>query len=118
MNRGWKNVGLAAVRAGRSGATHPSWGPRTSDGELGQERSRKDQRDRRRDLPAWALPLGLFVAGYPRERNSFGSGAAHPWLRPLRRGWWRTRASGRNVRGTPPAFHIVAGLPCVALFLA
>ena len=32
------------------------------------------------------MPLGLFVAGYPRECNTFGSGAAQPGLRLLRRG--------------------------------
>ena len=39
------------------------------------------------------MPLGLFVAGYPRERNSLGSGAAF--------------AAGLGADG----------LPCVALFL-
>src|SRR3990170_1353785 len=38
-------------------------------------------------------------------------------LRPLRRGQRLTRASRREVRGTPPAQVIVVGLPCVALFL-
>jgi hypothetical protein len=57
----------------------------------------------------------MYVAGYPRERISFGSGAAHPG--ECRRGDLTDGAPAIHAFAFPAGLGAFA-LPCVALILA